>query len=407
MEQLNYANTFEIIDEEDLEEFYEIEDNKKSIITFSKLNKYFLIPFLCPVFFMLTAIFEYLISKDKVAYNRDFLSSIFTNLYFIFAGLFYLIPYFKVNFNKKNVSASIVERNNSEEKYLNNIGKIDKYKSCKISMLIILLSLIIVAQDFLVIYLIDEMVFDERIYELFLIPLFSKFILNENIYKHHYFALIISIIGVIFLLIPVCLYISMEDIIPNILNLTNGITYSLFLVIIKYIIEKYYIHPLKICLLIGIVSLFFTGIVFIIYSLIKYNDLSYFNDSFDFFQKEIKFTLIIYIILYILFNMIAELLCFLAFTYFSPTLLVITIMITPFIAWIIESIKNGVQIPDDVLYPIGYIIVIFSAFIYNEIIIFNFCGLNRNTKKFVNQRLDKEIEEIKNTKHELLSSNGS
>ena len=41
MEKLNYANTFEIIDEEEFEELYEIEDNKKSVITFSKLNKYF------------------------------------------------------------------------------------------------------------------------------------------------------------------------------------------------------------------------------------------------------------------------------------------------------------------------------------------------------------------------------
>ena len=44
--------------------------------------------------------------------------------------------------------------------------------------------------------------------------------------------------------------------------------------------------------------------------------------------------------------------------------------------------------------PIGYIIGIFSSLIYNKIIIFNFCGLSKNTKKFVNQRMDEEILEM-------------
>ena len=405
MEQLNYANTFEIIDEEEFEELYEIEDNKKSVITFSKLNKYFLIPFLIPVFCVLSNVFMDLIAESKAKNILDFFEFIVIDLSYIFAGLLYFIPYFKVNFNKKNDSLSINKRNNSCAMYTNNKIKIDKYKSCKIIMLILLLSLIIVVQDFLYIFINDNKVFEERIYILFFIPLFSKIILKENIYKHHYFSLIISISGIIFLIIPVCLKISLEDITPNILNFINGINFSLFLVLIKYIIEKYYIHPLKISLLIGIISLFFTCIVFIIYSLIKYNDLSYFNDWFDFSKEKNKFTIIIFIILYNLFCIIFQLLNFLALFYFSPILLIITDMISPFIYWIIKSIKDGVQIPDAVLYPIGYLIVIFSAFIYNEIIIFNFCSLNQNTKMFVNQRLDKEVENIKKEQDELRSIN--
>ena len=46
------------------------------------------------------------------------------------------------------------------------------------------------------------------------------------------------------------------------------------------------------------------------------------------------------------------------------------------------------------IYPIGYIIVLFSSLIYNEIVIFNFCGLSQNTKKFVDQRMIKEISEM-------------
>ena len=70
------------------------------------------------------------------------------------------------------------------------------------------------------------------------------------------------------------------------------------------------------------------------------------------------------------------------------------------------TIKKGELImPDNVLYPIGYLIVLFSAFIYNEIIILNFCGFNQNTKKFVNLRIDQEVEDIKNTQESLKSDN--
>ena len=43
--------------------------------------------------------------------------------------------------------------------------------------------------------------------------------------------------------------------------------------------------------------------------------------------------------------------------------------------------------PDIIIYPIGYLIVVFASLIYNEIIIFNFWGLSKNTKKFIKQRL--------------------
>ena len=402
MEQLNYANTFEINDEEE-EELSERENNKKSIITFSKLNKYFLIPFLCPVFFILLNILSNLIDKNKLVITPSFFDSIFEDLSFIFAGFFYFIPYFKANFNKKTDSPSINERNDSGAIYFNNKVKIDKYKFCKIIMIIMLLSLINVIQHFLHNFIFYKKVFEERIYDLYFFPLFSRIILKENIYKHQKFALIISISGIIFLVIPVCLKIRTVDIIPNILNFINGIIFSLFVVIIKYLIEKYYIHPFKISLLLGIISSFLDCIAFISYSLIEYNDLNYFKDCFEFLPNKNKFIIIIYIILFLLLYMIEELLNFLALFYFSPTLLVITNMLTPFIAWIIKSIKYGVKIPDDVLYPIGYLIVIFFALIYNEIIIFNFCGLNKNTKKFVNQRLDKEVKEIKKDQNELLS----
>ena len=245
-------------------------------------------------------------------------------------------------------------------------------------------------------------IFLKKDYIIFFIPLFSKLILKQNIFKHQYFSLLLAIIGNIFLFIPVCLVFKKEDIIPNILNFITGIIYPLFLVIIKFISEKYYISPLKIGLLIGIITIFIHFILYTIYSLIVYKDLTFFKDSFDFNPIENKFKISVYIILLILFNTTLNLLTLLALFYFSPTLIMITDIISPFLLWIAKTIKDGGKINELILNSIGYVIVIFSAFIYNEIIILNFCGLNKNTKTFVNQRLKKELDEIKKNKETLL-----
>ena len=182
--------------------------------------------------------------------------------------------------------------------------------------------------------------------------------------------------------------------------------YSLFIVIIKYIIEKYYISPLKISLLFGIIALFINCIGYIVYSLIKFQDLSYFKDLFDFSKGENIIEIIIYIILLFIFGTALQLFTLLALFYFSPTLIMITDIISPLLLWTITTIINGKSVmPEVVLNPIGYIIVLFSALIYNEIIIFNFCGFNKDTKKFINQRLDVELKKLKENEDMLLADN--
>ena len=214
-------------------------------------------------------------------------------------------------------------------------------------------------------------------------------------YKHHYFSLSIAIIGIIVLIIPVCLKLVIDDILANIYNAIVGLSYSLFLVIFKYIIEKYYIAPLKTSLIFGIIVIITNCVGYSIYSLIKYHDFSYFEDCLDFSQVENKVTISIYFILTIIFLSILQALSFLCLFYFSPTLIMVTDMISPFLLWLVLTIQDGATIPDDILYPIAYIIILFASLIYNELIIFNCCNLNQNTKKFVSQRVYLELGDIR------------
>ena len=110
----------------------------------------------------------------------------------------------------------------------------------------------------------------ERLYYLLFIPLFCKFILKDNIFKHHYFSLLIAMVGFSLLFIPICLKIDVDDIVPNVLNFVGSVGYSLFLVIIKYLTHVYYMSPFKLSLIFGTIAFFFIFFGFLIYSLIKY-----------------------------------------------------------------------------------------------------------------------------------------
>ena len=171
--------------------------------------------------------------------------------------------------------------------------------------------------------------------------------------------------------IPICLKMTKDDLLANFINLINGAVYPLFIVLIKYINNKYYVMPLKTSLLFGLISLSVTLIGFIIYSLIKYHDLTFFN-AFDFSNIDNKLTISIYLILVFLFSIIFQLLALLILFYFSPILFLVSKVISPFLLWIVTTIENNDKTKLELaIYPIGYIIVLFSSLIYNEIIIIN------------------------------------
>ena len=83
--------------------------------------------------------------------------------------------------------------------------------------------------------------------------------------------------------------------------------------------------------------------------------------------------------------------------YFTPTLLMVADSISPMLFWMILVLPDETSKFNIIFNLLGYIITLFSSLIYNEIIIFNFCDLNKNTKKFVNKRLNLEIEEMQRT----------
>ena len=381
-----------ILNEEEEEEIKEVKIKKAPLITFAKLNKYYTILFICLIFSMLVNYFLSKIVKANVIKQSSFFSILLEELTYIFAGLFYFISYFKGKSNRPKK----FDKNFCDEtgiKYIYNRPLVNNC-SKKVIIFCVILSCLLISDKLICIYTDKYKLFYSRFYYLLFIPLFSKLILKENLYKHQYLSLLISIIGMVIIDIPICLKITKDDLLANFINLIDGAVFPLFIVLIKFIYNKYYVMPLKTSLVLGLISLSATLIGFIIYSLIKYHDLTFFN-AFDFSNIDNKLTISIYLILVFLFSIIFQLLALLILFYFSPILLLVSEVISPFLLWIVMTIENNNKTKLELaIYPIGYIIVLFSSLIYNEIVIFNFCGLSQNTKKFVDQRMIKEISEM-------------
>ena len=130
-----------------------------------------------------------------------------------------------------------------------------------------------------------------------------------------------------------------------------------------------------------------------IYSFVTVNDLRYVTNIFhcrddmyvcfgNYYDK---------IICYFLINAVLQVLIFLVCYYFSPEVFAISDIISPYLSFISKVIeKKNNDILNIILNSVGYIIIILCSFVYNEIIVCNFCGLNENTWKAIDQKANED-----------------
>ena len=230
-------------------------------------------------------------------------------------------------------------------------------------------------------------------------------------HRHHILALIIGFIGAF--IINICRFFLefsfITDYFFHLLNILFAYLYSLALVIIKYIMSKYLILTPYIflfydgifCIINSIIfTLIFYKLVIIIpdnnplINIIEEND-RYFSNNFlqifiIFIGQNWKFY--IYFFLSFILSFFYYIINILTIYNYSPYLIILIEACLPIDSDFIRVIlKNN----DDKMFfdkektekiykrtyiqVIGYIILFLAALILNEIIILNFCGLNKNT----------------------------
>lgn len=154
-----------------------------------------------------------------------------------------------------------------------------------------------------------------------------------------------------------------------------------------------YIPPLKLIFMIGIYSFGYDILFIIIYHVIIKNENVFLNIILMIDNKNILYC-VIYLVSFFTGTIIYSILSFLTIYYFSPTLLVISDLLSPFL-YLIFNIKNNDK-NNLILSISGYSVAIIASIFYNELIVCNFWGLNKNIVVNIQSRGQDETYLIEN-----------
>ena len=361
---------------------------KERIISFSRINKYYFFPFLYAI--SLSINYQYLGIKIG---DRPFIKRTIECLNFIITGIICFIP---SKCEKTNIKRPIKlgNRGHSIKLLFNENNSIpDKAiaNSNYIYFLILLIPLLLSIGTILPGYFYnqheDHHILSSAIFFFLFGSIFSKIILKENIFYHQKLSIGLSFLGFIFIDIFKIIKLDKSDIRNNIINIIYALTYSLAWILMKDLTENYYMFPFSCLFYVGIIKLILIIIFNIIYSFYKSKDLSIVTDDF----KSLEIMLCSYLLLKLIFGIIYAISMILTIYYLSPMMLIVADIINIIISSIYETIINKGEKDKLIIYYIGCFILLIGSLIYNEIIILNFCGLNKNTTKYINKRQKKEI----------------
>jgi len=385
-------------------------NNKKKIIFISKLNKYFIFPFLVPILNIYPSYIVKYIIKNYNLQNTDYFKSIYICSSCILGGLFYLITLFKTKkddneTNKSKMEVESLPTSGSIHLIYNPSINIDHKKKY---LFLLIMSILFSAEVFFnQVYASKKNVIDSKFYHILFISCLSNLILKVKIFTHQKFSIFLSFIGFIFVFISIIPKISQDDIAINIYLIFNCFCYSLFLVLVKFITFTFFLSPYLCCLWIGNFSTLLILIYFIIHTSYKNGDLSNLLNTFNFsnFDNKPKFYILL-ITSFIIYSL-TQFFTYMTIYYFSPMIFLLTQIVFPLIIWIIDIIRDDYVLYEMIFTGIGYLILLFAVLIYHEIIILNFCGLSKNTRKFIEEREKKEIASIEGKEDDIFNTDES
>lgn len=364
-------------------------EKKSSLISFTKMSKFHILPFLVPIFCMITTyIQEAQIKSSSYSMNEYKLQSLL-NIFIskTFAIIFYFISLF-ISKPEAVVNEEEKQSNKLVRRYHLNVNSNNKKKIFGYIALISLLNVIFKVEGVSLINVPNKI--EIKLGFVIMVPIFSRIILGFKIYEHHFFSLCLTLVGFIFLFVSLFVYNS-NPAKPHIqiIHLIFSLPFSLSLVLIKYLFLHYFISPF--------VFLFFDGIFCIVYSLIYIilESLIYRGDShfiylnFKYFFNEQSGKFYLLTLFTLLFSFLYQVTNALTLYYFTPTLLVMTDILSPFTRWILELWIDDEKekISREILFKgIGFFIIIISSFIFNEIVVLNVWKFNVNTHENIEKR---------------------
>ena len=372
------------------------------VIEFGILSYKLLIPLLFPIF---NQVRKYILYEDVSSLYRAFTSSIGYSL----AGPIYLFVLYR---SRK------VERLSTSENplvinqiYLQNQETIKQHKIKKL-ISAFWLSLINMIPVYSAVFL--KKIIDKSFSKsagvlstvLFLV-IFSNCFLDSKILKHHIISLsAIIFCFLIFLIIDIIKISEKSNYIfligSNLLYyiIVYGL-YSLYDVFVKQHFKVHSNNPYHLMFFVGLFSLIL--IIPLDLFVFFYDDENLFG--LDIIKQTINLFSLSFCFRFLL-NIILEFLClwmiFLTLYYFTPCHFIICKSLSEFLSNCIEFFDNNTENDWNIIliYVFFYVIIIFSSLVYNELIIINICGLEKNTFKYISIRQKDEYEKAQNSYEE-------
>ena len=395
------------------------------LIECPKLKFQLFIPFIFPIFFQMRTFF--ISSTGNIEDNNLF--KLFRYYFsYLLSGIFLLIIQIRTKLhNKKKLlelekSDNLLNKSESDPDWINPLNitkesliKEKQYRNFLFVMLLVLINFIsyiskIVLQNIFNDYNNEIIIGKQSIgvfFEIIYLLIFTKIILKTKIiiYKHHFFSLGFMSLNLIILFISFVIHFSTNTIKVAYFYFFSSLFFCLFDVLGKKYLNLFCSSPYQLMLKIGIIS----SILLIIYDLIiiciKGNsDTSIHGIIIGFYNNLNTLRGFFFVLLDII-------LCFswnagiwLTLYYLTPYHFIISESISEYIYFFIEFFfrENSFKILDIIIYCIVYILNIFLSLILNEMIILNFWGLNKFTKKKIQERERKDTLLSKGNEKELI-----
>ena len=243
------------------------------------------------------------------------------------------------------------------------------------------------------------------IFQIAILTPLNRWIFSTSIYRHHLLALYLVILGCVLYLISLftdeklCLNTEM------IFFLSGTVINCIQMVLEKSMIENKYLSMYKMLCYEGCVEFILNIFVYFIFAIINKGDIiSFWDVPIQNWSECIEFIkqhsiIILLLIFHFLVNFTIELSLMMTLFYLNSNFDYVAEIVSITFIWIMEIITTNFKVNYQALNIIGYFIILLGAFIYNEIIILYFCGLDRNTKKEIRIRagnLEEENEIVYN-----------
>ena len=245
------------------------------------------------------------------------------------------------------------------------------------------------------------------IFNVIFLFLFSHLILKTLFYRHHFFSFVIFIICLIVIVILDFIEINRDNsdkivisIIYLLIRIFATMLYSLEDTIAKLMFHNYYFSPSLLLLIKAIIQFFYLIIFSIPLIYIKFKDENG-EEKILFSMFESIFNNRLYIFLYVLYminSFFYNILNYSLIDVFSPNHTAIAKIFENFGVLIINVIEKDIITGYYIAIRfIMFIILILTSFIYNEFIVFNYCGLNTGTKLYLDYKEKFDIALIEET----------